>query len=312
MHVCRLTLTAAALVVAAVSTSACDSQQPTDRVAASGSSASQQQRSAHQVTPLVLPVDAYRLTAAQSDEIDQATRLLMTRCMKRFGFDYTPPRTANVLPSELAGNARRYGLADADLARDQGYQVGTGPGEISTTPEKLNSDEILALTGHLDSLSRPTKTDDQIPLGGCAGEAGRAISGDTESEFLAITSQDPVTKIDINSFDQSSGDPKVKNVIAAWSACMKSQGFDYAGPLDPARDPLVTNETTASPKELALATADVDCKQKTQLVQVWLSVETGIEKKLIQSSLTELAAVRSANAAQLKRAAAVLTGRPAN
>ena len=89
---------------------------------------------------------------------------------------------------------------------------------------------------------------------------------------------------------------------------MKATGFHYAMPWDAGNDPRFTGQHS-SPTEIAVATADVACKRKTNVVGVWYAVDAALQKALIERHRAALDRARRDKDAHLRVAAKTLESR---
>lgn len=111
-------------------------------------------------------------------------------------------------------------------------------------------------------------------------------------------------QINSDSFTRSQSDPRVVGVIAAWSKCMESSGYTVASPL--AVMAPFTGPLPASTAEITEAKADLACKDRTQLIQTWDTVETQFENQMIAQNKQSLTTVAQDLQAGLQVAAQVL------
>jgi hypothetical protein len=247
---------------------------------------------------LRLPLDDYFPTLAENERLARAGRALLRQCMRELGFDYAVPDPAPSM-GPATWNERRYGLADpAQAAR--GYWPETraaaaraaaaGRGGATTT-----ATEGDAVTGRGAQVINGR----QVPVGGCADEARRRLT----ARDPPGADQSVAQRLMSDSFFGSQQDARVHAAIGVWSSCMKVAGYDYAGPLDPPRDPRFQQAATAL--EVATATADVRCKQRTNLIGVWFTVEASQQSSLVDAHRTALELARTALQAELTVAAAV-------
>ncbi|MBH0100227.1 hypothetical protein I6E68_13875 [Salinibacterium sp. NSLL150] len=63
----------------------------------------------------------------------------------------------------------------------------------------------------------------------------------------------------------------VVQAIAGWSACMTNEGYTFATPLDPLFS--YVQETKPSPRQIAVAMADLRCKRVTNLIAAVLDAQ---------------------------------------
>jgi hypothetical protein len=240
---------------------------------------------------LRLPLDSYLPTEAQVREFDQARLVLIDRCMNRFGFSYQVD-----LPDVPSGakdsNSRRYGITDSDLAAKRGYGLAAGDASTQAHPAnpKLDADGQTALYGEGSSVVKGKP----VPLDGCLGEANRGLDAHSPkgADFNAAQ------QLSLTSYQQSQQDSRVRKVVAAWSTCMAGQGYHYANPLAPLADPKLGDGST--PEAVKTATADLACKQRTNLVGVWSTVESAYQQRLIDQHADLVNATKEARDARLR------------
>ncbi|AEN11853.1 hypothetical protein K373_02321 [Streptomyces sp. DvalAA-21] len=228
---------------------------------------------------LALPLEAYMLNYADGLQIERSKQRLAAACMKRLGFRYRVPELGLMPPpsSNDANMPRRYGITDLEESETLGYQV------PSVDISKVNADvnpteaEWQALMGRTapgpEGMAAPTGSG--IPENGCLGEASRKLGaefGDTKTGEL-----------NRKSYENSLGDPAVQDVIKRWSACMRSSGYRFT---DPQNAPFAHfgESSTPSAEEIRTAVTDVTCKEKTDLVGVWFSVETRMQREFIEEN----------------------------
>jgi hypothetical protein len=142
-----------------------------------------------------------------------------------------------------------------------------------------------------------------VPEKGCLGEADRTL------DASAPPSADPQLgqTLQFRSFDAARRSGEVRSVLRAWSACMAESGYDYADPTEAAGDPRFSTHTGAL--EIEVAATDVRCKARTNLVGVWFTVEAAIQSRQIAADATAFEATRTALAARVRTAAALVRPR---
>jgi len=240
---------------------------------------------------LQLPLDPYVLTPPQVDQVTAAHGALVAQCMRRFGLIISLSRATTSGPRTL--NERRYGITDAEQARRAGYRLSDH--EPSRPPAKTSEPAPDPVTlAVLKGEGAPTVHGQRVPEGGCYGEARRRL----DEGAPTVTNPQLAQWLRRESFDKSQRDPRVQTVFRDWSACMKVRGLDYPGPLVAAEDRRFRGPVSAA--EIATATADIDCKQKTNLVGVWFTVESGYQRPEIAANQDALDKIRRLNEAELK------------
>ncbi|WP_433891975.1 hypothetical protein [Streptomyces sp. CA-111067] len=250
---------------------------------------------------MVLPLEAYMETYPDSVAIEQAVDRLETRCMARYGINYTPaPPGWDPPPNNDDSNmGRRYGLMDRAQAAKLGYDLGD---ENRTPPQqpKLSAAAEAVLTGQVSTRPGAAKVaayhGRAVPAGGCATEANGAIGADRIDTGLP-------GRLDAASLDRSQAEPRVRAAITAWSGCMKADGYTIDNPLNASRLAPDSDGRPAGKAAIAAAVADVDCKAKTGLVAVWFEVESSIQRQQVADNLAGLREVRDRIDAVVKAAA---------
>ncbi|WP_042433971.1 hypothetical protein [Streptacidiphilus anmyonensis] len=249
-----------------------------------------------------LPVDAYELTSQQQALVQNARNSLTDACLRRFGLSADLP---TVFRATMPPNAFRYGPVDLAQAAD-GYHWMKDQGRRQNP--RLSADQTLSPVelGVLNGKGAREVRGLPVPQGGCAAEADRALAaggGTTSEPVLAEQIDDSYTK--------SQSSPQVQRVFRQWSACMERHGYHYATPIGPSEDPHLLPEPSgpdpgASSREIAVAQADVACKDSTGLVAVWSSVEATMQRQAIARHAAQLRTLQQQNAATVRNAAAVM------
>ncbi|MBO1413165.1 hypothetical protein [Streptomyces sp. FH025] len=250
---------------------------------------------------LKLPLSAYMETYEDNRTIERAADRLTHDCMARFGFTYNAPeRTVN--PASIWDNtnmARRYGLTDRSQVERYGYDL---PDEGWSPPPipKMSAEELVMLTGRTEPKPdapevSTTQNGTAVPRGGCMGESLDKVGGQLDTSVP--------DRLDAESFDTAKADDRVQQVIQQWSGCMAEKGYQVALPADAFK--LAPRATGSGPskEEIAVATADLDCKERTGLVKVWFDVESEVQRKQIEENQLALNQTRERITAAVKSAA---------
>ncbi|MFF7635795.1 hypothetical protein ACFZB9_21985 [Kitasatospora sp. NPDC008050] len=239
------------------------------------------------LSALRLPIEDYLLTPAQDAHLEHAVWVVAGGCMKRQGFDFqAPPELAH----QRSGSEvpRRYGPADPATAAVEGYHSPADPDQQpqprTPLPADLPAPERAALTG----------TGHGAPAGGCHGEAQRQLAGTDPLGSSQLAGQ-----INSMSYTQATADPRVKAAFAAWSACMKAEGYTYATPVDAYNDPRWQQSSTPGRLEIATATADTGCKRRTNLIGIWYGVDAAYQQQQIRLHQAQLDHDRASEQHQL-------------
>jgi len=294
-HRAPLSLAASALAIA-VAIAACASSSQTTPAVPSGAPIP----TTTSIVGLHLPIESYMLTPIQSVERDWDASVIVSACMHRHGFVYPIGRRAT--PGSTAVDAytalfRRYGVTEAQSVRIWGYHVPGDAAEAGSDATKhvLPTNELRVLTGTdpASGAAIGSYNGRPVPAGGCLGEPDRVIAGGDNLQGPGSSAGGIVATIKSESFTQSLTDPRVMAVFARWSACMRTDDYHVANPLDAANIPSM-GDPRPTATEIAKAEADVACKARTDLVGVWYAVESDYENAAIRANTTQLHQVKSA------------------
>jgi hypothetical protein len=236
---------------------------------------------------LDLPLDRSLLTPVEELEVIEARNTVMQRCLADHGIGFVFPA---VDPARDATKLRRHGLVDAGEAATYGYR---DPAVFAAHPaapaQRPSPDVVSVITG--TRTGRVGGRD--VPPGGCAGEADRAIAPD------AKPGQEPVSfGLSNRGYEITRTTPPVAAAATKWSQCMAEAGFRYDGPDAAMNDPAFS-AGRASAHEIAVATQDVRCKERAEWVPTWVAVERAVEDVLIPQYAGDLARERQHKERQL-------------
>lgn len=290
----------------------CDTTARTSNASSSNDNSAPSTKLPFQMSHLgpALPIEAYLIKNSERDEFNAARQIFIKQCMDSFGFNYKIPKPLpDYDPSgDSANMSRHYGITDLTIASSFGYHLPSDPsaGIGSPDPEtdpSLSAAELAVMMGHEnaataninDSPALKNFNGKAVPAGGCTGDADRRLGGEL-TESLA-------EHIDIVSFQQAQNDPSVVTVLKKWSSCMQASGYDVKSIAD-VPGPL-GESASVTPSEIQLARTDVSCKQKSDLVRVWFSAESGIEQNMIEQNQLALTDARSAANNTLAKAATI-------
>ncbi|WP_244204298.1 hypothetical protein [Streptomyces africanus] len=250
----------------------------------------------------VLPIEGYLPSDAERKQISQARKILISDCMKGFGFSWEP---AADLP-RIGGKTLvdwRYGIHDMALAKERGYKPAADEQEAYDQAVEEGALDGTSGTGpDTQALEGGAKKvgGKPVPEGGCLGEADRKISAGAANTTIAQT-------ISNETFAQSQQSPEVVEAFKAWSDCMKASGFHYPRPLDASDDPQFGSRSV-TPLEIRTATADISCRDKTKVAKIWFDAEVAIQNEEIESRPEQLNGERKSLNEAVKKAADVIAG----
>jgi hypothetical protein len=231
-----------------------------------------------------LPItDARDWTVDEQRTMHEAQFLLVSRCMRRAGFENPD------IPFAPYTLDRRYGLQDLDAARKWGYGL----------PPTMVVDES-AVQAYTDSLSPKERrtyesaygggpdgaeaagTDNSTMPGGCADEARDALYGSTTQALRAEELRGMSYDIEFEAYFASEKDPRVQLAVGAWSDCMEERGYHVSDLADPLDASLLAGGPVGGPEDVRLAVTVVRCNDATDLVEIWSGVEAAIQGQLLE------------------------------
>lgn len=326
MHVLKRTAIPATVMLASIFLGACsssgsDSGSPKDHTPVDRSNWPAETPASGLVKGLELPLEAYMSSYADQVTVDTALRTLQTRCMAGYGLTVDLPRPGTNPPphSNAMSIEARYGITDRTRAQKYGYGL---PKELTRSTEPvdkgLSGVEVEVLTGRKKAEflppegaegdgpyfsggdSAPARAEYQgkkLHEGGCAGWSQRRLK-------LNESDAGYVSQLASTSLSESRSRGPVKKAIKDWSACMKKQKRSAADPYRAMEQGYANGDgTTQDAIELALD--DIDCKERTRLIEVWFKEESAVQKRLIEEDKDQLAAVRTRMSKALAAAKAV-------
>lgn len=191
-----------------------------------------------------------RYTWAEHGELDRLSFELwqngISACMTARGFDYQVVPFFDV--NDLFTAINPLNLATAQV---YGYH----------TPQNIESG--LEQSDHSQSFDAVLNGSGSNPAG-CASLASAYAYGFPNFERWT-TEQDAISsEVGALLADDATSEPSTK-YLAAWSACMRTRGYDYANPEAPLGE--FSDDATVSPTELATRMADLDCDRDVGLTQ---------------------------------------------
>ncbi|MFI7388683.1 hypothetical protein [Streptomyces sp. NPDC049813] len=301
--------TAVVTVLAAALATGCSGSSPQKTVASDGAP---EVSSTPRITTRVqtpVPVEAYLLTDEQSAALGKAENTLRERCMRRFGIQFHEPTTELKGPKYVLSQYR-YGKLDPAVTAQYGFQV---PGQHTASDlakaknagtasrSNLSQAQLGVLRGTTDPSvkSGPGGQDyngQKVPAGGCYGEAKKKL-GNYQDAPVAVD-------VNIDSFQKSTEDKRVRAAFGKWSGCMKKEGFDYPTPIKADGDPKWAG-TTVSAEEKKVATASATCMEKYNVAGIWNAVDVAYQKQAIEKNAQQLDAVKKDIEHDVKLAAQV-------
>lgn len=257
-----------------------------------------------------LPLDAYGAgTAEQEGVITKADDLLTQQCMRSKGFQYSaqPVGVGSPASKTVGEPYGPYGINDPAQAARYGYSVpsGSSTANLAANPALARSLSFSAqLQDHgasymvaLYGTAAPQQLADKHPRG-CIDASAKIADpayGTVDRSLVSELAQESVQRTE--------ADSRVIQVESRWSTCMAAQGFQYQTPSDAQMAPW---PAAPSHEEIQVAEADVTCKGKTNLPGIWLAVEAGYQRELIQQNAADLSQIKQDFGVLIRQAEKVL------
>ncbi|MER5255511.1 hypothetical protein [Streptomyces sp. NPDC002855] len=223
-----------------------------------------------------LPFDRYGFSARDTRRHTEAQAHMTRDCMRRLGFEDFPlhPKTPEYREAApliaVAMASYPYGPLDLDSARRWGY--GWDPDRSQA--DAARPEGRVMTDAEYDALN-----------GGGRGSAGGGDCGSSGADRLVEGVRDKTrmwTYVSRRSeiVDKAvAKDRRVRKALATWSRCMGSKGVKrYKTPAHAFQDKAwgrgndEGGNTGRTKKELATATADVECKREHNTAGVWWAV----------------------------------------
>jgi hypothetical protein len=232
--------------------------------------------------------------------IENAKIVLINRCMKRLGSNYSAPSPEG----PIFQASRRYGVVDVETAATHGYHMPrVESGSVSNKSRNLTAKERELMFGVGNQPKDAQGRDVEASAGGCIGEAELKIAGGKKPETAIGLAQN----VDTESYAISLKDPLLSKAFNAWSGCMKDRGYEYDSPLTAISDPRFQEMSEPSEREKRVAVADVHCKRETKLIEIWSKIEREAQSAMIRKNAKTLQLLQSFQAKEMQNARKVLS-----
>lgn len=219
----------------------------------------------------------------------------MAACMSDRGFEYAEvPWGAPSTPTFL------YALADIEEALNTGYRI-TGSGVDA--PEQEGSAEFVhALAGEESNLMTVATPEGAVLAvydpDSCQARVTNEVMPGWERSFeLALT----LDQLVADSAEAVKSSDLVAEAWEDWSACMAGEGYDFGHPWAPFHS--VWPGVEPGEEEIAIATADVECKQSDEVLERWSAEMARVQQELLDENhgvLEEWLSIREQWLAQIE------------
>lgn len=244
------------------------------------------------------PLNSYGYPASKIQVIRQARKIAQEDCLRRLGFAH-PVETTDA--SADTSNDQLLSYLSPAMARSNGYHKTTDRveayGPVVVPAQQEIDSQSAAMYGRVQRINGHS-----VPRGGCAKEADAKISAGAET-----ISVDPFS-LSLVAQEKTEKDPRMRKVNSAWSRCMRGSGLPYDAPWDtvPATRPDGLYHTNPTSGELRVATADAQCREKTNVLGFWIAIETSYQEQLIKNHGADLAKADKAMKIWLKNAYSII------
>ncbi|HET6353257.1 hypothetical protein [Streptomyces sp.] len=246
-----------------------------------------------------LPLDRYQLSSKEYERFTQAQHRLVQRCMVGFGYagfplDPKDPQRGLAAVMSVLVSSSPFGMLDLDDARRWGYGWDPKKSMDWKPKDRVMTEEEYGVVHGPGSGGAATIHGRKVPENGCSGEADKQlISGVKDSMRMwsyvsgrqhSLTGTEP-------------RDGRIRQAWDTWSQCVVDKGLGrYRNPdkafEDKAWQRGSGGNTTRTERELATATADVECKRKHDTVRVWWEVRAEIQRADVERNKATYEAVR--------------------
>ncbi|WP_329210158.1 hypothetical protein OG257_22655 [Streptomyces sp. NBC_00683] len=217
--------------------------------------------------------------------------MLTEQCMRGLGMPYR----AVPIPETSRASDRRYGLSSADDAARYGYHLPPEP--LFDPHEGLSAETLSALYGRSSGSTGNPAPKGKVPPRGCRGQAVEALS----SKHRYTVGAEIASDIANRSYQESRQDRRVRAAVNRWSSCMAEHSYSYPDPMASLGDKRFLGKEVTN-QEIETAQADLDCKSRTWLLQIWYSVEADIQKDRIAQHSEELEKLEKAHVSKIAEA----------
>lgn len=228
---------------------------------------------------VVLPVERFLMTRAETHLVDTASQTVFDQCVRDHGYEVVS--TPVVLDSE---GDRRYGtwlVQEAELYGFAPPSVGRGAGEPGTVPVRPRDSD-----GHPIFPPGDVRNADLDVILECheAPEVLRFVTHSIEPAFDYGAEIGPL-------MDEALGSSEGKQVFADWEACLEEHGLER----DESESPYSIRGATMDVTEqnIAMALVDVQCKTDVELVQRLADLEAELQAPVVARYFKELTAMRA-------------------
>lgn len=239
---------------------------------------------------IVFPVDAYRISARDRSQILLAREVVMTTCMKTYGFADDPnaayPKAEN----------RNFGVWNVERVRQHGFRLIGEESQSQQTQDEAGAwgeARYKCLASEKDKIDEITPPDD-LMNGGIAAEIALTSLG-LASETAAWSDAKSSWDQCISAAGLTPGKDQTSN---KWSS---QQSFDLQARTDQ------NNPSVADAAEgIRIATVEAECNQEVRLTQTLGDIQASYQLPLIKKSEPVLAELKNKSKKYVEKAEKLL------
>ncbi|MFK4788237.1 hypothetical protein [Microbacterium sp. ZW T5_56] len=240
-----------------------------------------------------LPLDEFATENTQLQ--NYAEQLLVGKCMSSLGYDWVVPWQDPDFPAPPDVNAAGLRLFDVAIAGKWGYHFAP-----STNPEQTQAWSDYG--EHVRSLATEPNFDSSFDS--CIEDAR-----DGDDILAEQDGNNFLSGLGMQATSVAESDPQVADALKEWHQCLSS-AVDFTVGKTPwegllpdsvlQRFGLVGEQLseTASAEEIAVATADAECRESSQLSEKLYNIEWAEQQKLVDENRDKLEAIRAAGIAR--------------
>ncbi|WP_437105686.1 hypothetical protein [Streptomyces sp. enrichment culture] len=248
-----------------------------------------------EVYEIILPFDAYELSLEETYQDSAARDELIRRCLEKEGYDW--PAIEYPKGVQDPKNRRRYGVIEMPVARKFGYHP---------APGMLGSRDVVEQRERRDkSLSAEALKTVYNEKDGCGKKAsGYLLRNGGKADY------DLLRQLSAEIFKEARSKPEVKKASRAWTSCMAEKDFNYKAPADAIADERWWSEESdrASSAEIATAVADVECQDRSGLINALYRTEKQLQQQAVIEHQRYFDSLMRAKGINVANAREVLSG----
>ncbi|MGL5406399.1 MAG: hypothetical protein ACRDAX_06380 [Propionibacteriaceae bacterium] len=202
------------------------------------------------------PLMSYLPTQQEADQIWRIKGKLLAECYSASGLKKTAVFEGAIPDPSYEENAMSliWGpVLEISIAKKLGYSDNSGTVMMSFIPEGIISSGIL---------------------------------NECNSKIMAVVPRGDGNYLLGGGPRKASDDVRTKEIIEEWSSCMKNRGFNFSLPNEPIAK--YKRKAEPIPEEIPVAVADMECKQKTNLVARMLAWQLVYDEDYINKNRAAL------------------------